>query len=243
MVNRFLVFYLLVNDNPPMNAAEKEIENRRAQLRKWIATHFKNTAAFVAKHNLNQGEISGLLNKKSFGSRKARLLEEATGMPERYLEQISEPVQTQNPGANGAGSGNVLPGPDIQGRVPVVSWIQAGEWGEIVGGFAATDAEEWLPCPRSHGPNTFALRVQGSSMEPKFQAGDIIFVDPSAEALHGKNVVVRLENEQTATFKQLVIEDGQMFLRPLNPDWPEKMIRVTSAATFCGVVIGKFVSE
>ncbi len=78
-------------------------------------------------------------------------------------------------------------------------------------------------------------------MEKKFQDGDIIFVDPSREAQSGKHVVVRLEVKERATFKHLIIEDGQILLRPLNPDWPEKVIRVNGRATICGVVIGKFV--
>ena len=68
-------------------------------------------------------------------------------------------------------------------------------------------------------------------------------VDPDAAAEHGKNVVVRLDDEQEATFKNLVVEGSRRFLRPLNPDWPEKMIEVNGNATICGVVVGKWVPE
>lgn len=219
------------------NAADKEVENRRRQLRKWIDSHFPNMAAFVARHGLNQGEISGLLKTKSFGSRKARNLEEAAGMPLRYLEQTDE----GSPLGVGVSGDNIAAGPEIRGLVPVISWVQAGAWAEICDNFQPADADEWLPCPVAHGPNTFALKVQGVSMEKKFQDGDIIFVDPSKEAYSGKHVVVRLDDEERATFKQLIIENGEMFLRPLNPDWPEKVIHVNGRATICGVVIGKFV--
>lgn len=220
-----------------MSTAQKEVDNRRRQLRKWINDHFPNTAAFVARYQLNQGEISGLLKTKSFGSRKARNLEEAVGMPFRYLENVDE----DSPLGPGITGDNIGEAPEIRGLVPVISWVQAGAWAEICDNFQPAEAEEWLPCPRSHGPNTFALKVQGASMEPKFQDGDIIFVDPSREADHGKHVVVRLEDEMRATFKQLIIEGGESFLRPLNPDWPDKVIRVNGTATICGVVIGKFV--
>jgi phage repressor protein C with HTH and peptisase S24 domain len=69
------------------NAADREVENRRRRLRLWIDTHYEGVPAnFVRAFDLNQGEISGLLSRKSFGSRKARNLEAKTGMPERYLD-------------------------------------------------------------------------------------------------------------------------------------------------------------
>lgn len=93
-----------------MNAADKDVENRRRQLRKWIETHFPNTAAFVRAHNLNQGEVSALLKTKSFGSRKARNLEEQTGMPIRYLEEQSgDPDGGQQGDGNGGNSAVLLP--------------------------------------------------------------------------------------------------------------------------------------
>jgi SOS-response transcriptional repressor LexA len=127
--------------------------------------------------------------------------------------------------------------------VPLISWVQAGAWGEIVDNFAAGDAEEWMICPRRHGKHTFALKVRGVSMRPRYEDGDIIFVDPDAAADHGKNVVVRLENEKEATFKQLVIEDGRKFLRALNPEWTPRIMEINERATICGVVIGKWVPE
>ena len=110
---------------------------------------------------------------------------------------------------------NVEPGSPIRGEVPLISWVQAGAWSDIVDNFAPGDAEDWLPCPRKFGPHAFALRVRGLSMEPRYQSGDIIFVDPDAGAEHGKHVVVRLDDEHEATFKQLVIEGGQRFLLAL----------------------------
>lgn len=139
---------------------------------------------------------------------------------------------------------NIEAGPHLAGLVPLISWVQAGDWGQVVDNLAPGDAEAWLPCPRRASAATFALRVRGISMEPRFQDGDIIFVDPDVPPAHGRNVVVRLDADGEATFKQLVVEGGAMFLRALNPDWPgPKLIRVDADATFCGVVIGKWVPE
>lgn len=140
---------------------------------------------------------------------------------------------------------NIGPGPDIRGAVPLISWVQAGDWCGIVDNFAPGDAEEWLPCPVPHGPRTYVLRVRGESMwnphvRPSFADGDLIFVDPDKDAIHGSMVIVRLDDKHEATFKRLVIEGDQRYLRAINPAWPEPIIQINgNAATICGVVILK----
>jgi len=74
------------------------------------------------------------------------------------------------------------------------------------------------------------------SMEPPFQDGEYIFVDPDVAADNGKFVLVRLEDTQEAAFKQLIIESGRMYLKALNPDWPTRIMEVTENAFIYGVV-------
>lgn len=65
---------------------------RRNRLRKWIADHCDGLQVkFIEKcaargHHLNQGELSGLLNKKSFGEKKARSIEAMAGMDVGWLD-------------------------------------------------------------------------------------------------------------------------------------------------------------
>lgn len=132
--------------------------------------------------------------------------------------------------------------------VPLISTVQAGNWSEIVDRFQPGDAEKWLPCPVRHGPNTFCLAVEGESMsnpggKPSYEPGDVIFVDPGRAAQPGDRVVVRLERQKQATFKQYLEEDGRKFLRALNPDWKPRLTPIDGEATICGVVIGKWVPE
>ncbi|MPS98579.1 MAG: hypothetical protein E2581_08770 [Pseudomonas sp.] len=132
--------------------------------------------------------------------------------------------------------------------VPLISSVQAGNWSDIVDRFQPGDAERWLPCPVRHGPGTFCLAVEGESMSnpgvrPSYEPGDIIFVDPGRAAQPGDRVVVRLDNQQQATFKQYLEEDGRKFLRALNPDWKPRLTPIDGEATICGVVIGKWVPE
>lgn len=131
--------------------------------------------------------------------------------------------------------------------VPVISWVQAGQWSQIVDNFQPGDADEWLPCPFKHGPQTYVLKVRGQSMhnpggDLSFKDGDKVFVDPSREAHHRSLVIVRLEDQSEATFKQLLVEGEMQMLQALNPHWPERIIPISSRATLCGVVIGKLES-
>lgn len=144
--------------------------------------------------------------------------------------------------------GNTAPGPDILGKVPPISSVQAGEWSDIVDNFQPGDAEDWLPCPVKHGPQTFCLIVDGQSMsnpgiKPSYEEGDVIFVDPGKSAQPGDRVVVRLEGQVKAIFKQYLEEDGRKLLKALNPDWKPRYTEINGDATICGVVIGKWVPE
>lgn len=131
--------------------------------------------------------------------------------------------------------------------VPLISWVQAGEWSGIVDNFQPGDADEWLPCPVRHSGHTYALTVRGSSMhnpaaDLSFKDGDTIFVDPDREAMHRSLVVVRLDDDKEATFKQLIIEGREMMLQALNPQWPERIMKIDGRASISGVVIGKLES-
>lgn len=135
------------------------------------------------------------------------------------------------------------------GRLPLISWIQAGEWGEIVDNFQPGDAEDWIPCPFSHGPNAFILRVAGFSMynpggDKSYSPGEFIAVDPRIEPQNKKMVVAKIDEEETATFKQLLIdEDGTYLLQALNPAWPTRIMPMPPGSRIVGVVIGKWVPE
>lgn len=137
------------------------------------------------------------------------------------------------------------PGPAVFIRVPLISWVQAGNWNDAEDPYSVGDAEDWLPCPTSCGPRTYCLRVSGLSQynpngEVSYREGDIIFIDPDLDPMPGDDVIVRLEDEGKTTFKQYIEENGERYLRARNPTWPNPIIPVNSTAIFCGVVIGSW---
>ena len=165
------------------------------------------------------------------------------------LEQISARLARELMKASDVARVEIPPEAVHGGRgVPLISWVQAGVWSDVADPFQPGDAEEWLPCPVRHGPRTYCVKVRGDSMHnpsgrPSYADGDIIFVDPDREAKAGDRVIVRLDDQQEATFKQLLIEDGRKMLKALNPEWSPRYIEINGNATITGVVIGKWVPE
>ncbi|MBF0176385.1 MAG: helix-turn-helix domain-containing protein [Magnetococcales bacterium] len=131
---------------------------------------------------------------------------------------------------------NLAPGPATLTRVPLISWKQAGVWIDIVDNLHTPgEVDRWIDTTRKVGSASFALRVVGDSMEPKVPEGAIIVVDPEKDPINKSYVVACLDHEDEATFKQLVMDGGTKFLKPINPRYPVlnlegRVVRV------CGVV-------
>jgi len=132
------------------------------------------------------------------------------------------------------------------GKVPLISWVQAGAWCEAISNFEAYEADSWLSCPVPISSHGYALKVLGDSMTNpgpgrSYPTGCIIFVDPEAETKTGDRVIARLPRTNEATFKVLVEDAGRQFLKPINPQYP--IIDITEETHICGKVVGSFVSE
>lgn len=118
---------------------------------------------------------------------------------------------------------NVAPGPFVGGEVPVISWVQAGSFEAVVDNFQPGFAEETVTATVQVRRHTYALRVHGDSMEPDFKEGDILIVEPEMEAVHGSYVIAK-NGDNEATFKKLVQDGGDWYLKPLNPAYPMKPV-------------------
>lgn len=118
------------------------------------------------------------------------------------------------------------------GKVPLVSSVAAGLMSEAADLLPAGFADEWVTCSVPVKAHTFALRVDGDSMEPRFPEGMILVVEPELEARPGDFVIAKNEDNE-ATFKQLVRESGDYYLKPLNPRYP---IKPLGNAQIVGVV-------
>lgn len=141
---------------------------------------------------------------------------------------------------------SVEPGPDIKGQVPLISWVQAGDWNGAHDPMQPGDAERWLDCPAGHSERTYALRVRGDSMTAphgnarSYPEGCIIFVDPMRKSpVNGARIIAKLDGADEVTFKVFKQEDGRVWLQPINPMHQP----ITDKFKVLGTVIGKWEDE
>lgn len=120
-------------------------------------------------------------------------------------------------------------------KVPLISWVQAGDWCDASDPYPIGDAEDWLACPFDHGENAYCLRVSGDSMLNDYSDGQIILVDPSVRPEHGDDVIARTPDGK-ASFKRLHITPEGMHLEATNPHWPNRVIQAPDGTVICGVV-------
>lgn len=160
------------------------------------------------------------------GGERLYLLSKALNCSQNWLLYGGDPDEQEQP---------LKLGPNLKGLYPSISWTQAAAENPIE---EANKADSELhPCPVKCSANTFVLIVQGASMEPLFQNGDLIFVDPEKQAEHDSHVVIKGNGDSQANFKQLVIDSGTKFLKPVNKDWPEQFVKLKESALIVGVVV------
>lgn len=146
-------------------------------------------------------------------------------------------------------TGNTYGGPDVF-KVPLISWVQAGNFAAVIDNLQPGDAEEWIPTTVPKRPHTYALRVRGDSMtnpngDPTFPNNCVIVVEPDAiDSLDklasspvSSFIIVKRSGDDEATFKQLVKDAGKFWLKPLNPQYP--MLELREGDVLCGVVRDK----
>jgi SOS-response transcriptional repressor LexA len=107
-------------------------------------------------------------------------------------------------------------------KIPVIDYVQAGQWKGVDTRPDDDGVREFVLTDLEHPPSTFAMRVGGDSMEPKFSAGDVVVIAPTISPRPGDFVVATDESGE-ATFKQYRdagrnAEGSAVFeLHPLNP--------------------------
>lgn len=109
-------------------------------------------------------------------------------------------------------------------KYPVISWVQAGSWNEACEPYTLDQIDEWYESEVHVQGSAFWLRVEGDSMTaPSGQSvpdGSLVLVDTGREPINNSLVIAKLTDYNEATFKKLVIDGGQKFLKGLNPAWP-----------------------
>ncbi|EBO4370702.1 phage repressor [Salmonella enterica] len=112
-----------------------------------------------------------------------------------------------------------------QFEYPFFSHVQAGMFTPEFRTFTQRDAEGWVSTTKKASDSAFWLEVEGHSMtapagsRPSFPEGMLILVDPKDPVDPGDFCIARLCGDEF-TFKKLIKDSGQVFLQPLNPQFP-----------------------
>lgn len=132
----------------------------------------------------------------------------------------------------------------LDGRpIPVISWVAAGSLSSIETVLRDTEIDEWLPPNKDCGKSGYGLKVTGMSMSPFFLPDDRIYVNPEVQTFDlqtGDLVIIACYGETEATFKKLIIEGDNKYLQPLNPNWPEQIIKLSEDCRLVGKVVGLY---
>ncbi len=110
--------------------------------------------------------------------------------------------------------------------VPVINKVSAGyptDFNDL--DYPVGIADDYIRCPDLHDPNTFAVRVVGDSMEPKFHEGDIVIFSPATEVHNGDDCFVRFTMPHETTFKRVFFEsDNKIRLQPRNEKYSPTIV-------------------
>lgn len=202
------------------------IEEIRRNNARSLLTPGERIKDFAEKINRSAGQASHLIgsgSSKDIGKNLARHIEKCYKKPVGWLDTNHTKIIIKGNQADYDIS-NTQPAPSARGFVPVISWIKAGEWHEAEE-YAPQAGDEALPCPISHGVNTYALRVVGDSMTHpsgrSYPEGAVIYVDPdqSGDVVAGSRIIAKLKGEGAdVTFKELAYDGTLPYLKPLNPN-------------------------
>lgn len=124
-------------------------------------------------------------------------------------------------------------------RYPVLSSVQAGCWAEAIEAYSINEISEWLESDAHIQGDAFWLKVEGDSMTAptglSVPEGMYVLFDTGKDAINGSMVIAKLVDSNEATFKKLIIDGGQKYLKGLNPAWP--MVPINGNCKIIGVAV------
>ena len=125
-------------------------------------------------------------------------------------------------------------------RVPVLQWENASDWIENPDISTLPSGTAWEIPPENPPGSMFALVVRDDTMHstsgPAFPVGSTIFVKPATDAEANDLVVGYTHDRHQLTFKKLIRDGSQRYLRPLNPQFPP--VSIDGNFQVIGVVVG-----
>ena len=191
-----------------------------------VARKIERDPSYVSRMLYEEGK----LGKKRIADDMVEIIEKAFSLPRGWMDGIvdKEPSNVSNfkPYTKGV-------------RYPVLSIVQAGAWAEAIEAYTLKDIDLWLESDAHIQGDGFWLEVDGDSMTSPMglsvPEGTFVLFDTGRDAINGSLVIAKLSDSNEATFKKLVIDGGQRYLKGLNPQWP--LVPINGNCRIIGVAI------
>lgn len=193
------------------------------------------------KAGIDQATISNLETGRHLGSTHLLKIADALGVSYRWLTD-GKGEMTDAAESNASDNNlSIAPTPLRYYRYPLISSVKAGKFAECVVPYPAGMEDQHESTDYEAKGPAFWLEVSGDSMtapagvRPSIPEGTLVLVDTGIEAVPGKLVVAQLDESNEATFKKLVTDGGQKYLKPLNPAYP--LIPINGNCRIIGVAV------
>ncbi|MGO3058835.1 MAG: LexA family protein [Halomonas sp.] len=222
----------------------KEITQIRLENARGLAEQAGGNTNFANKIDREPTQISRFMGAnptKNIGNRLARHIETCFGKPKGWLDYDYSDSVRQDGGAYYHANTAPTAQPIRYYRYPVISAIQAGHFADCVVPYPAGMEERHEATDYQAKGQAFWLEVKGDSMTapagatPSIPEGSFVLVDTGIEATPGKLVVAQIDESNEATFKKLIEDGGQKYLKALNPAYP--LIHCNGKCRIIGVAV------
>ncbi len=180
-------------------------------------------AQLGSKVGMVQATISELETGESAGTTNIASIAHALGVSALWLETGKGSPAPSMPAVKF--DQNVAPATLGSRAIPVISAIQAGAMREITIPYSLGDGYATVFVDDSYSQWAFALEIEGDSMLPKFEPGDIVIIEPEWTPRPGEYVAAK-NGKQEATFKKYrqrgtdTAGNDIFELVPLNENYP-----------------------
>lgn len=220
-----------------MEAEEMTLKAIRRRNLRCLADQVGGITRLAERLGKTQSQVSHVIGRspiKGIGDRLAAQAEKLFDKPVGWLDRPQE-IGWGNARQWGEGS----EGPHVLcQQVPLISWEEVNGWHDMATTYLSQKEGNFIPVAMAMSSWAFALRVRDDTMESpqgfSIPQGAIIIVEPESVAKVNALVVVTVSFLGGPTLKQLIVKDGERYLKPLNPRYP--IVKYLLEAQIHGVV-------
>ncbi len=116
-------------------------------------------------------------------------------------------------------------------QVPIISWDEVSSYPQAIDFSEKT----WTTSDIDLSPFSFGLVVDNDAMEPRYPEGTIIIIDKMQKPKSKDYALLQIKDKKIPLFKQLVMVDGDLYAKSLNPDY--KPLALSKGTEIIGKIV------